>query len=560
MRKKSLQMGTDRHSRRSESARRPKTGKTRAKTCASTGGQARAAEAPTDRKLVLSVLHKISAVLVRTHEIPKLLAEVLDILCTQMNLSRGTVTLRNGDVLLIAASHGLQEDEMRRGFYRMGEGVTGSVAKTGQSRIVPDISKSADFLNRTQSRKICSRTAFICVPIRIGANLIGTLSIDRFDPAPGMLERDLKLLETVANLIAEAVGVMFAQRKENEKLAKQNQRLRRKLEIQLQPKNPIGTSSAIIKTYEQLRRAGETRSHVLIRGEYGAGKDFAMRTIANSPLWRGKPVETLDCSTLQDCVIEAKLFGTQGNASIPGALEAAGDGIVYLDAMGLIGKPLQLKLLKFMRDGTFKRVGGDEELRGSARIIASTSGDLESRVGDGIVRQDFYYFFAGSTIFIPPLRKRRRDIPALARHFMRKHASLRQKKVTDISEGAMNMLCAYHWPSNVRELENCMERAVIIAASHTIAESDLPPSLQTPQSTNTSKFRNEGSIDFAKMVGEFERDLIVEALAANGGNSAAAARSLSVSRRILNYRIDKLGISPKSYKARSAKSARKGGA
>ena len=112
----------------------------------------------------------------------------------------------------------------------------------------------------------------------------------------------------------------------------------------------------------------------------------------------------------------------------------------------------------------------------------------------------------------------------------------------------MNMLCAYHWPSNVRELENCIERAVIIAAGQSITESDLPPSLQTPQSTNTSKLKTEENIDFAKMVAEFEREIIVEVLAANGGNASAAARQLSVSRRILNYKIARLGIAPKSFK------------
>ena len=505
---------------------------------------------PTDRKLVLSVLHKISRILVTVPDVHELLREVLDILCTQMGLSRATVTLRNGDALVITASHGLSDEEMRRGFYRMGEGVTGRVAETGKSIIVPDISKSADFLNRTQSRQINSRTAFLCVPIKREGNLIGTLSIDRFDPTEQTLQTDVKLLETVANLIAEAVGVILAQRRENEKLSKQNQRLRQKLQTQLHPKSPIGTSASIIKTYEQLQRAGESTSHILIRGEYGAGKDFAMRVIASSPIWRDKRVETLDCSTLSDSVIDAKLFGTDGYESSAGALERVGDGIVYLDAMGLIGKPLQLKLLKFMKYATFKKVGSDTEIQSKARIIASTAGDLEARVGDGIVRQDFYYFFAGSTIFIPPLRKRRRDIPALAKYFMRKHASLRQKKVTDISDGAMGMLCAYHWPSNVRELENCIERAVIISAGPVICESDLPPSLQTPQSTNTSKFRDEGSIDFQKMVGEFERDLIVEALVANGGNAAAAARSLSVSRRIFNYKTAKLGITPKTYRSR----------
>ena len=167
---------------------------------------------------------------------------------------------------------------------------------------------------------------------------------------------------------------------------------------------------------------------------------------------------------------------------------------------------------------------------------------------DGIIRPDFYYQISIFTITIPPLRQRRRDIPALAKFFLQKHARLREKKVTSISAGAMNMLCAYHWPSNVRELENCIERAVIIAAGQAVTESDLPPSLQTPQSTNTSKLKTEENIDFEKMVAEFEREIIVEVLASNGGNASAAARQLSVSRRILNYKIAQLDIAPQSFK------------
>lgn len=272
-----------------------------------------------------------------------------------------------------------------------------------------------------------------------------------------------------------------------------------------------------------------------------------MRAIANYPRWKEKPLEILDCSTMRDSLIDAALFGSE-NPPRAGLLEKSDGGIVYLDSIGLIGKPLQIKLLKYLASGEYSRFGGSETRRSTARIIASTSGDLEGRMRDGIIRPDFYYQISIFTISVPSLRQRRRDIPALAKFFLQKHARLREKKVTSISAGAMNMLCAYHWPSNVRELENCIERAVIIAAGQSITESDLPPSLQTPQSTNTSKLKTEENIDFAKMVAEFEREIIVEVLAANGGNASAAARQLSVSRRILNYKIAQLGIAPKSFK------------
>lgn len=506
-------------------------------------------QVPRKRGLVVSVLHEISRVAVRVKDVSALLKEVLDILHAQMNLTRGTVTLRNGDVLVIRASHGLSEQERRRGVYRVGEGVTGDVAARGVSRIVEDISKSPDFLNRTGSRHMDVKTAFLCVPIVSKNSVIGTLSIDRENPTEYELKRDLKLLETIANIIAYAVSVLFLDMEENEKLNAENRELRDRIEQELRPENAIGSSPAMLKAYELIAAAGESSAHILIRGEVGVGKDFAMRAIANAKMWHNKPLEILDCSTMRDSLIEAALFGSQSptHRTSIGLVEKADGGIVYLDSMGLIGQPLQIKLLKFLTDGTYSRCGETKIRRSGARIIASTSGDLETRLRDGIIRPDFYYHLSVFTINIPPLRQRRRDIPQLANFFLQKHAALRGKKIASITPAAMNMLCAYHWPSNVRELENCIERAVIISAGSEIAESDLPPSLQTPQSTNTSKLKTEENIDFRKMVESFEREIIVEVLAANGGNAAASARQLSVSRRILNYKIAKLKI-PKEKK------------
>jgi Nif-specific regulatory protein len=314
----------------------------------------------------------------------------------------------------------------------------------------------------------------------------------------------------------------------------------------LRPQNAIGSSSAMLKVYEQIANACDSDSHILIRGEAGSGKDFAMHVIANSAKWRSRPLQILDCSTMQDSLIEAELFGSY--PSKKGLVETVQDGIVYLDSIGLIGQALQLKLLKYLTDKTYRQQNGQKDLKANARIIASTSGDLETRMKEGTIRPDFYYQMSLFTIMIPPLRERRRDIPALAKFFMQKHAHLHEKKILSINQVAMNMLKTYHWPTNVRELENCIERAVIISAGQSISVSDLPPSLQTAQSTNTSRFADDENVDFQKLVEDFERDIIVDVLTANRGNASATARRLAISRRILNYKIDKLGIKTKAFK------------
>ena len=493
----------------------------------------------------VSILRDVSKVVKETKNVSILLKKVLDILSVRAALEHVSVTLCSGDFLVIRASQGLTQDESRRGIYRVGEGVTGKVAETGEPKLIEDISESIDFLNKTESRSHFSGTAFICVPIISSNKVIGTLSGDCSNADKLLLNKNLSLLQTVANIISDAVSVLFFEMEEGEKLHAENRILRDKVDIALRPQNAIGSSSAMLKVYEQIANASNSDGHVLIRGEAGSGKDFAMHIIANSPNWRGRPLEILDCSTMQDSLIDAELFGSTTKR---GLVELAENGIVYLDAMGLIGQALQLKLLKYLTDKTYTKVDSNKLLKGRARIIASTSGDLEKRMKDGTIRQDFYYQMSLFTIMIPALRERRRDIPSLAKFFMQKHAHLHEKKIVSINPMAMSMMKAYHWPTNVRELENCIERAVIISAGQSISVSDLPPSLQTAQSTNTSLFADSEIADFQKLVDDFERDIIVEALTSSSGNAASAARRLSVTRRILNYKIDKLGITAKLFK------------
>ncbi len=520
------------------------------------GANADASERPNPAKQrgrgsYVSILRDASRIVKETKNVSILLKKVLDVLSLCAELEHVSVTLCSGDFLVIRASHGLTQDESRRGIYRIGEGVTGKVAQTGKPALIEDISQSHDFLNKTESRSEFAGTAFICVPIVNARRVIGTLSADCGNSDKAVLRKNLLLLETVSNIISDSVAVLFFEMEEGEKLHAENKILRDKVDIALRPQNAIGSSSAMLKVYEQIATACDSDAHVLIRGEPGSGKDFAMRIIANSPKWRNRPLEILDCSTMQDSLIDAELFGSY--PSKKGLVETAEDGIVYLDAMGLIGQALQLKLLKYLSDKTYCRANDSETRTGRARIIASTSGNLETRMKDGIIRQDFYYQMSLCTIMIPPLRQRRRDIPALAKFFMQKHAHLHEKKIVSINPTAMNMMRAYHWPTNVRELENCMERAVIISAGQSISPSDLPPSLQTAQSTNTSPFADSETADFKKLVEDFERDIIVEALTSKNGNAAAAARRLSVSRRILNYKIDKLNIATKSFKVQKNK-------
>ena len=239
--------------------------------------------------LEIAVLNSISKTVVHERNIPVLLKTVLDILHREMGLLRGTFTLMHGDTLLIEASNGLTEEEMKRGTYKVGEGVTGKVASTGLPRVIPDISKDREFLGRTKARKNTKNVAFICVPVIHKEKVIGTLSIDH-EVKPGVnLDRDLKLLETVANITAEAVAACLQAHEEREKLTAENVRLREELGGDMRPVNLIGSCSAMRAVYAQIAQVAPSNAAVLIRGASGTGKELVARAIQRESSRSDKP-------------------------------------------------------------------------------------------------------------------------------------------------------------------------------------------------------------------------------------------------------------------------------
>lgn len=503
--------------------------------------------------LEIAVLNSISKTVVHERNIPVLLKTVLDILHREMGLLRGTFTLMHGDTLLIEASNGLTEEEMKRGTYKVGEGVTGKVASTGLPRVIPDISRDREFLGRTKARKNTKNVAFICVPVIHKEKVIGTLSIDH-EMKPGVnLDRDLKLLETVANITAEAVAACLLEHEERERLTAENVRLREELGSDMRPVNLIGSCSAMRAVYAQIAQVAPSNAAVLIRGASGTGKELVARAIQRESRRSDKPFVCVNCAAIPDNLIESELFGHERGAftgaisSKSGRAEAANGGTLFLDEIGGLSQGVQLKLLRFIQERSFSRVGSNEEIKADIRLITATSRNLEQLMEEGKFREDLYYRLSVFPIHLPALCNRRSDIMLLAEHFLEKFVRIHNRKIVRISTPAINMLMAYHWPGNVRELENCMERAVLLSTDNVIHGYNLPPSLQTGESSGTSI--NPGmSADFTTLVESFERELIVEALKATNGNVAASARKLGISQRIIHYKIKKIGITPEWYK------------
>lgn len=504
--------------------------------------------------LELEMLYKISQAMAHQHDVSMLMNDVLDVLETEMGLSRGTLSLRrsDSDIFEIEASRGLAPDERKRGQYKLGEGITGTVAKTGKPACVPDISKDPNFLDRTRSRKN-SKVAFICVPIIHQRMVIGTMSIDRPLASDSELKRDLNFLKLLADLLANAVSGIREQVEERESLSAENRLLRQQLGDRYHPSNIVGNCSSMRLVYEQIAQVADSTATVLIRGASGTGKELVARAIQSISPRKNNAFISVNCAALPENLIESELFGHEKGAFTgayqqrKGRFEMANGGTLFLDEIGDISPSVQVRLLRVIQEQTFERVGSDKTIKVNVRIIAATSANIESAIEEGKFREDLYYRLNVFPIHIPPLRERRSDIMLLADHFVQKYNDMYGKKIKRISTAAINMMMAYHWPGNVRELENCIERAVLTSPDDVIHGYTLPPSLQTSEQTNTAMIPKEG-VSLKSMMDSYEREIIIDALKKHRGNAAAAARDLQTTARVLNYGISRLSITPQNYK------------
>jgi Nif-specific regulatory protein len=503
----------------------------------------------------LNVLYKISQTTsARQHDVAALLHEVLQIMETDMGVLRGTLALRKpgSEILNIEASSGLSDSEARRGQYRLGEGITGRVAQTGRPEMVPDISQSPDFLNRTKARGD-QKIAFLCVPIIHHKEVIGTMSID----LPACEEEELNgyflFLQHVAQILASAVSTIREEIEERNALESENEMLRRQLGNRYSIDNMVGNCNSMRTVYEQIIQVADSAATVLVRGDSGTGKELVARAIHfNSPR-KNNAFISVNCAALPENLIESELFGHEKGAFTgaaqqrKGRFELANGGSIFLDEIGDISPAVQVRLLRVLQEKTFERVGGNESITVNVRVIAATSRNLEEGIAKDTFREDLYYRLNVFPILLPPLRERKSDIVLLADHFLQKYGEMYGKTMKRISTSAINMMMAYHWPGNVRELENCLERAVLTSSDGVIHGFNLPPSLQTSDQTQTSLLPESGA-NLKQMVEAYEREILIDALKKHRGNAAAAARYLQTTQRIINYRIKNLGITPRNYK------------
>lgn len=327
--------------------------------------------------------------------------------------------------------------------------------------------------------------------------------------------------------------------------------------------NLIGGTKEMQEIFRLINQIAGSDTSVLILGESGTGKELVARAIHFNSLRKNKPFIPINCAAIPNTLIESELFGHERGAFTGasnkriGKFEQAHSGTLFLDEIAELSLSTQAKILRFLQEREFTRVGGTETVHVDVRLITATNKDLENAIKDRSLREDFYYRINIIPISLPPLRMRRDDIPLLVNHFIDKVNKRIKKHVKRVSEDLMDFLVNYEWPGNVRELENLMERMITLSNQKVLTIKDLPSGLKDKARQSVMKEKVvedeagqsvmkgkvvEGKVSFLKATEEFEKEVILDALKKTNNVQTQAAALLGISRRILKYKMDKLGI------------------
>ena len=381
-----------------------------------------------------------------------------------------------------------------------------------------------------------SLPSFLCVPLLSGEKPIGLIYLESLDAAAPLTEDDFRLLAAIAGL--GSIALENVRRLEN--LGSENRRLRAQVTL---THDMVGASPRMREVYQFIERVAPTDSTVLIYGESGTGKELVANAIHFNSARKAQPFVALNCAALSETLLESELFGHEKGAFTSavnqkkGYLEVAEGGTVFLDEIGELSLLLQAKLLRVLQEREFVRVGGTRPIKINVRFLAATNRDLQKSAREEKFRPDLYHRLNVISIALPPLREHPEDIPALAEHFTARHARNCARRITGISPEALAALCQYDWPGNIRELENAMERAVVIGVMDQIVADDLPDSL-----VESAKGAPAAPARYHHAIRDLKKHLILGALDRSAGSITEAARLLGVHANYLHRLMRNLDL------------------
>ncbi len=337
---------------------------------------------------------------------------------------------------------------------------------------------------------------------------------------------------------------------ERRNLIRENTELKERLRDRYKFDEIVSTSNAMEEVLNLAGRVASSNATVLLRGESGTGKELVAKAIHYHSPRAEFPLVKVNCAALPEALLESELFGHEKGAFTgattrrTGRFEAADKGTMFLDEIGELSSAMQVKLLRVLQEREFERVGGNQTIKTDVRVIAATNRDIEQAIKDGKFREDLYYRLNVVSVVIPPLRERKEDIPGLIDFFIKKYVKENKKNITGISDEARDLFMRYNYPGNVRELENIIERAVVLSKKGIITAADLPIQIRTAiQENSPSGVYPKGTLN--ETLDTVERGLILDALKASSGVQTHAAELLGISERVLRYKLKKYKITGK---------------
>jgi Nif-specific regulatory protein len=504
-------------------------------------------------------LVRVANVLNSILDLPLLLEQSLELVCTRVAAERGFVLLTDGEGegLRAVAQYGGADDSSRDKALEVSRTVVRQVTESGSPFRSDDASRDPR-LGSTLSILDMSVRALLCTPLRLKDKVIGTIYVENRNAVTQFSDRDASLVDAFGNLVA--VTIQNARlhdelRRSRDRVIGQNLSLRREVGARYSRPNIVGQSAEIERVLGEIERVALSRGSVLITGESGTGKELVAKTVHFASPRVDRPFLSLNCAALPADLIESELFGIEDHVATgvrgrPGIFERADGGTLFLDEIGDMPLSLQAKLLRVLQEREFSRLGGSKVVRVDIRLIAATNQDLRQLIRDGRFREDLYFRVHTLPIHIAPLRERKVDIPILASHFLHRFCEENGLPVPRISSAFTAAILGHSWPGNVRELQNYIERSVVMSRGPILEPVVLPTESDPGASIGTEAIPSLAAQSPAtplpdslkQALEDTERRWILETLERFEGNQRKAARALGVVEPTLRYRMGRLGI------------------
>ena len=510
-----------------------------------------------------NILINAFEILEKTENLESSFQAIMEQMNEKMGIIRGILALfdpSSSGVLKVYTGFRINNETMNKGIYKIGEGIIGIAVKEGRTITIKDINKEPRFLNKMKiQRKGQGIISFIASPVKIDNEILGVLAVEKKFNKLEYLKDVEDTLTILASILAYRIKKTQKIREQTMKLISENLELRQALQKDHRPVSIIGKNPEILKIIEQIELVANTNASVLITGSTGTGKELVARALHNLSSRKLGPFISINCSAVPENLLESELFGSvkgafTGSTSHKGKFELADGGTLFLDEIGDMPLPLQAKILRCIEEKEVQPLGSEHSIKVDIRIVAATNKDLSSMITKGLFRSDLFFRLNVINIHLPSLVERKDDIILLTDHFIRKFNKLYQKNIQGIDKETETLFMSYPWPGNIRELENAIERAVILCRSPLIDTTLLPDQIRNFSSTGKKEQNSlklwlkekileiEPGKIFDKITEQLERLLIQEIYIKNNYNKLKTASELGINRNTLTEKLKKYGL------------------